>query len=84
MDKVQAVHDYYEDLNKKIQYTICTTEDDMDAHIPSLDITSLIAISYIRANSHFCNLYLPPPPEWFTTELVYININAIQSKAITT
>ena len=45
MDKVQAVHDYYEDLNKKIQYTICTTEDDMDVRVPSIDIASLISIS---------------------------------------
>ena len=63
MDKVQAVHDYSEGLYERIQYTICPTEDDMDVHITSLDITALKATFRIRAKIHFPKLDISFYPE---------------------
>ena len=55
----------------------------MDVHVTSLDITSLRAISIIQEEIHFPNLDLYFSPEDFTTELIHLIGNVIQSKATT-
>ena len=84
VEKVQAVHDYSGGLHTRIQSIIFPKEYYMDVHVPSICITSLIAISHIRAKRHFPNLYLSFSPEYFPTELIHLTINSIQSKATTT
>ena len=56
----------------------------MDVHINSLDITSLKDISNTRSKSQFTNLDLSLYPEYLTTELINLTINAIQSRVNTT
>ena len=51
----------------------------MDVHVPYLDTTSLRAISCIRVKRHFTNLDLSVLPGYFSTELIHLTINDIQS-----
>ena len=83
MDRIQAVQDYSEGLNARIQYDLCSTKDDMYVYVTYLDITSLRAISHIPEKSHFPNLGISLSHEDFTTGLVHITINAIQYKVTT-
>ena len=80
--KVQAVYEYSKVLHARIQYNICPTENDMDVHVPSLDITLLRAIYCIQTKRHFPNLDLSFSTEYFPTELICLTINAIQYKGI--
>ena len=83
VEKVQAVHDYSEGLHTRIHSTIFPKEYYMDVHVPSICITSIIAISHIRAKIHFPNLYLYFSPEYFPAALIHLTINYIQPKATT-
>ena len=84
MDKVQPVHDYYEGLYTRVNYNLCTTEYDMNLHVPYIYITSLRDISRIQANIHLPSLDIYFSPEYLPTELIRLTINSIQSKANTT
>ena len=84
MDKVQAVHDYYEGIYASIQSTLCPIEDYMNVHVTSLDINSLRAIYRNREQNQFPNQDISLSPEDFFNEFIHLNINAIQSKAATT
>ena len=83
MEKVQAIYNYFEGLHASIQSTLLHTKYHMVLHVPSLDITSLRAISHIRAKSHFTNLGISFSPEYLPTKLFLLDINAIQSNAPT-
>ena len=83
MDKLQAVHDYYEGLHKRIKYNIYTIEDDMYFHVPFIDINSLRDISRIRSKRNFPKLYLSFSPADLATALIHLTTNAIQYKVTT-
>ena len=83
MDKIQALHDYYEFLHAWIQSNLCLIEDDMDVHVPSIYKTSLRSISCIQSKSYFPNLDISFSPEYLPTELIHITTNSIQTKATT-
>ena len=76
MNKVQTVHDYYEILHAGIQFTIFPTEDDMDAHFPSIDINQLRYIYQIWSKRHFTKLDISFSSEDLPTELIRLTITA--------